>query len=97
MDSRKKLIAMSVGLILGLIGTVSIAQAGSDSGDYKGGALYGPMPGQVFGQGQGQAAYGGFGYRGPGAYAYAGPRVRGRHIAPTENAAGHYRYHWEEY
>ena len=37
MDSRKKLIAMSVGLIFGLIGTVSIAQAGSDS--YGGGIL----------------------------------------------------------
>jgi hypothetical protein len=97
MDSRKKLIAMSAALILGLAGTVSIAQAGSDSGDYKGGALYGPMPGQVFGRGQGQAAYSWFGYSGRGAYAYAGPRVRGRYMAPDENSAGHYRYHWEEY
>jgi hypothetical protein len=53
-----------------MLGAASTAQAGDNSsGDYKGGALFGPMPGQVF-------SYGG---APGGAYAYAyAPRIYGR-------------------
>jgi len=71
-----------------LLGTASIAQASDNSsGDYHGGALYGPIRGQVFGLG------------GRGADVYAGPRMRRGFIDLTEsdNSAGHFRYHWGEY
>lgn len=94
--------ALTATLAAILIGTTSMAQAASDNtGDYKGGALYGPLPGQISGLRQGGTAYGyagpRYGYAGPGGpYAYAGPQGL---IDPTEgpNSAGHYRDHWEEY
>lgn len=71
---------LAIGLAAALlIGSASIAQA-SDPGDYQGGALYGPMPGQIFGQGQGPSAYGNFGYGGRGAYAYAAPYGGAEHM-----------------
>jgi hypothetical protein len=53
-----------------MLGAASSARAGDNSsGDYKGGALFGPMPGQVFGYGGAPG----------GAYAYAyAPRIYGR-------------------
>ena len=53
-----------------MLGAASSAQASKDdSGDYKGGALFGPMPGQVFSYGSAPG----------GAYAYAYvPRMYGR-------------------
>jgi hypothetical protein len=53
-----------------MLGAASSAQAGDgNSGDYKGGALFGPMPGQVFSYGAAPV----------GAYAYAYvPRIYGR-------------------
>ena len=56
-----------------MLGAASTAQASKDdSGDYKGGALFGPLPGQVFSYGRAPGgAYGAYGY------AYA-PRIYGR-------------------
>jgi hypothetical protein len=60
--------AMGVAAAALLLGTASSAPAGDNrSGDYQGGALFGPMPGQIFSYGPG-ASYG---------YAYA-PRLYGR-------------------
>ena len=58
-----------------MLGAASSAQASKDdSGDYKGGALFGPLPGQVFSYGLARGgAYAGGAY----AYAYA-PRTYGR-------------------
>jgi hypothetical protein len=54
-----------------MLGAASAAQAANDtSGEYKGGSLFGPMPGQIFSYGPG-AAYGAYGY------AYA-PRIYAR-------------------
>jgi hypothetical protein len=63
---KKTTIAVATAALM--LGAASTAQASKDdSGEYKGGALFGPMPGQVF-------SYG----RAPGAaYAYA-PRIYGR-------------------
>jgi uncharacterized membrane protein len=101
---RKTTIAVAAAALM--LGAASGAQASKDdSGDYKGGALFGPLPGQIFGLGQGMGPYGyrggAYRYGGYGAYGYAGPRLRGGGalIDPTEgpNSAGHFRDHWEEY
>lgn len=66
----------AAGLVLAM---ASVAQAGqNDSGDYKGGALFGPQ-GQIFGV----PRWGAYGYAGPrGAYAYAyAPRGSGSYAA----------------
>lgn len=70
MHSRK-LIALTA-LVLGSLWSVSIAQAGSDSGEYKGGALFGPEPGQIFAYPRAN-----FGYFPRGAYAYYPRGARG--------------------
>jgi hypothetical protein len=62
-----------VGLILAalLMGTATVARASDNSsGDYHGGDLYGPLPGQIFGLGQGSTARGAFGFAGRSAYGY---------------------------
>lgn len=65
---KKTTIAVAAAALM--LGAASTAQASKDdSGDYKGGALFGPLPGQVFGYGSAPGgAYG---------YAYA-PRIYGR-------------------
>ena len=46
-----------------MLGAASTAQASKDdSGDYKGGALFGPLPGQVFSYGWAPAAAYGYAY-----------------------------------
>ena len=51
-----------------MLGAASTAQAANDtSGDYKGGSLFGPMPGQVFSYGRAPGGY----YGGAYGYAYA--------------------------
>src|SRR5215469_12068302 len=55
-----------------MLGAASSAQASKDdSGDYKGGALFGPLPGQVFSYGSAPGTGGAY------AYAYV-PRMYGR-------------------
>jgi hypothetical protein len=64
---KKTTIAVAAALVLG---AASSAQAGDNhSGDYEGGALFGPLPGQVFSYGPASV--------GPYGYAYA-PRLYGR-------------------
>ena len=55
-----------------MLGAASTAQAANEtSGDYKGGSLFGPMPGQVFNYGT--PYYGGYGYAyAPGIYGRGG-------------------------
>ena len=61
-----------VGLTLAalLMGTAVARASDNSSGDYKGGALYGPLPGQIFGLGDGYTARGAFGFAGRRAYGY---------------------------
>jgi hypothetical protein len=68
-----KKITIAVAAAALMLGAASSAQAGDgNSGDYKGGALFGPLPGQVFSYGPALGgAYGAYGY------AYA-PRIYGR-------------------
>ncbi len=74
-----------------MLGAASTAQASKDdSGDYRGGSLFGPMPGQVFSYGSAPGAA--YGY----AYAPYGRGSRGFLRAPSlreefPNAP------WEEY
>src|SRR5215469_2250315 len=66
---------IAVAAIALMLAAASSAQASKDdSGDYKGGALFGPLPGQMFNYGSAPGgAYAGGAY----AYAYA-PRTYGR-------------------
>jgi hypothetical protein len=66
--SKKTTIAVVAATLM--LGAASGAQASKDdSGDYRGGALFGPLPGQVYSYGSAPGgAYG---------YAYA-PRIYGR-------------------
>ncbi len=72
---KKTTIAVAAAALM--LGAASTAQAAKDasnnSGDYTGGSLFGPLPGQIFSYGPG-AAYYGYGY----AYAYAPGRRGGR-------------------
>lgn len=77
---KKTTIAVTAAALM--LGAACSAQAAKDSsnnsGDYTGGALFGPLPGQIFSYGPG-AAYYGYGY------AYAPGRRGGRVLiyAPT--------------
>jgi len=63
-----------------MLGAASTAQASKDdSGDYKGGALFGPLPGQVFSYGRAPGGY----YGGPYGYAYAPRGGRAFGYAPS--------------
>jgi hypothetical protein len=87
-----------VGLTLAalLIGTAGAEAGDNSSGEPTGGALYGPMPGQVFGTGQGYTARGAFGFAGRradgyrpdgyGAYGYAGGRATYGYAGPRARA-----------
>jgi hypothetical protein len=59
--------AAAAALTLGAPSSVSASK--DDSGDYKGGARFGPLPGQVFGHGWRRGRTLGFARRGA-AYAY---------------------------
>lgn len=86
-----KRITIAVAAAALMLGAASTAQASKDdSGDYRGGSLFGPMPGQVFGYGSAPGAA--FGY----AYAPYGRSIRGLGYVPSlreqfPNAP------WEEY
>lgn len=72
-----------------LIGAASAALAGGNSGEYQGGALFGPSPGQVF-------HYAGPSATSAGAFAYV-PR-RGRVVVRAPNLRAEYpNAPWDEY
>ena len=88
MSGKKSLIALSAALALGAFGAAS-AQANDSSGEYKGGALFGPMPGQVF-------HYARPGVPGAGAFAYV--PGHGRVVVGAPNLRDEYpTAPWEEY
>ncbi len=47
----KTILSTAAAVALTLGATSNVHASKDDSGDYKGGALYGPLPGQVFGHG----------------------------------------------
>jgi len=73
-------IAIAVAAAALTLGAASSVHASKDdSGDYKGGARFGPLPGQVFGYGWRRGRALGFARRG-GAYAYIyAPRTYHKH------------------
>jgi len=88
---KKTTIAVTAAALM--LGAASTAQASKDdSGDYKGGALFGPMPGQVFNYGHAPGgAYGAYGY------AYA-PRIYGRAFGSAPSLRDEFpTAPWEEY
>jgi hypothetical protein len=84
--STKTKIALAAALI---VGTASAALASDNSGEYKGGALFGPTPGQVF-------HYARPGVPGAGAFAYV--PGHGRVVVRAPNLRAEYpTAPWDEY
>lgn len=65
----RKIVIAAAAATLTLGAAPSVHASKDDSGDYKGGALFGPLPGQVFGHGWRRGRAFGFA-RGGRAYAY---------------------------
>jgi uncharacterized membrane protein len=88
---KKTTIAVTAAALM--LGAASTAQASKDdSGDYKGGSLFGPMPGQVFNYGRAPGGY----YGGAYGYAYAPRGGRALGYAPSLRAE-YPTAPWEEY
>jgi hypothetical protein len=76
LEAMLKKTTIAVAATILMLGAASDVRASKDdSGDYKGGARFGPLPGQVFGHGWARGRAFGFTRRGRAyAYAYA-PRM----------------------